>query len=34
MKGIAILDGEVIGKELKSTEQFLKIFFSRTSKPK
>ena len=33
MKGIAPLQGEIIAKQEKYTENFQKIFFSRTSRP-
>jgi hypothetical protein len=34
MKGIALLQGEIIAKEIKySTKKKMKIFFYRTSRP-
>jgi hypothetical protein len=33
MEGIALLQREIIAKEWKCTENFMKIFFSRNSRP-
>jgi hypothetical protein len=34
VEGITVLEGEIIAKELKYNENFYKIFFSITSRPK